>query len=93
MEFKEKVILITGASDGIGKQLAIDLSMRGAVIIASGRSPAPLEAAPTEIRRSSPKSIAIRCDIGSRAEVHQMMSRVLKKASCRLLKKIQRRGD
>ena len=79
MEFKEKVILITGASDGIGKQLAIDLSMRGAVIIASGRSPARLEAALTEIRRSSPRSIGIRCDIGSRAEVHQMISEVLAK--------------
>ncbi len=77
MEFKEKIILITGASDGIGKQLAIDLSMRGAVIIASGRSPARLEAVLTEIRRASPRSISIRCDVGSRAEVHQMIGTVL----------------
>jgi short-subunit dehydrogenase len=39
MEFKDKIILITGASDGIGKRLAIDLSVRDAVIIAIGRSP------------------------------------------------------
>jgi short-subunit dehydrogenase len=77
MEFKEKIILITGASDGIGKQLAIDLSMRGAVIIASGRSPARLEAVLTEIRRASPRSVSIRCDVGSRPEVHQMIGNVL----------------
>ena len=77
MEFKEKIVLITGASDGIGKQLAIDLSMRGAVIIASGRSPARLEAVLTEIRRASPRSVSIRCDVGSRPEVHQMIGNVL----------------
>ena len=77
MEFKGKIILITGASDGIGKQLAIDLSMRGAVIIASGRSPARLEAVLTEIRRASPRSVSIRCDVGSRAEVHQMIGKGL----------------
>ena len=77
MEFKDKIILITGASDGIGKQLAVDLSVRGAVIIACGRSPARLEAVLTEIRRPSPRSISIRCDVGSRAEVHQMIGKVL----------------
>src|SRR5918995_1242164 len=60
MEFKEKVILITGASDGIGKRLAIDLSVRGAVIIAIGRSPARLEAGLTEMRRASPRRIGMR---------------------------------
>ncbi len=77
MEFKEKIILITGASDGIGKQLAIDLAMRGAVIIACGRSAARLESVLTEIRCASPRSISIRCDVASRAEVHQMIGNVL----------------
>jgi short-subunit dehydrogenase len=77
MEFKDKIILITGASDGIGKRLAIDLSVRDAVIIAIGRSPARLETVLAEIRRASPRSISIRCDVGSRAEVHQMISKAL----------------
>jgi short-subunit dehydrogenase len=77
MEFKDKIILITGASDGIGKRLAIDLSVRDAVIIAIGRSPARLETVLAEIRRASPRSISIRCDVGSRAEAHQMISKAL----------------
>ncbi|HEX6439031.1 MAG TPA: SDR family oxidoreductase [Candidatus Binatia bacterium] len=76
MNFTDRVILITGASDGIGKRLALDLAARGAVIIASGRSPARLEEVLTELRRASPRSIAIRCDVGSRTEVQQMISQV-----------------
>ncbi|MEX0804859.1 MAG: SDR family NAD(P)-dependent oxidoreductase [Candidatus Binatia bacterium] len=39
MDFKNQIILITGASSGIGKRLAIDLAARDAVIIACARSP------------------------------------------------------
>jgi uncharacterized protein len=77
MEFKDKIILITGASDGIGNRLAIDLAMRGAVIIACGRSAARLESVLAEIRPGSPRSITIRGDVGSRAEVHQMIGTAL----------------
>lgn len=77
MNFKDKIILITGASNGIGKRLAIDLAHRGAVIVASGRSPERLEAALSEIRRASPRSIAFRCDVGARDDVHAMVGNAL----------------
>ena len=38
MEFNGQIVLITGASSGIGKQLAIDLAGRGAVVVGCGRS-------------------------------------------------------
>ncbi|MCJ8313207.1 MAG: YciK family oxidoreductase [Saccharospirillaceae bacterium] len=41
---KDQVILITGASDGIGKQLSIDFAKRGATIIMLGRTQKKLEA-------------------------------------------------
>lgn len=77
MDFKNRIVLITGASNGIGKRLALDLAARGAVIIACGRSLERLEAALAEIRRSSPGSIALRCDVGVRAEVESMIGKVL----------------
>ena len=40
----EQVILITGASDGIGKQLSIDFAKRGATVIMLGRTQKKLEA-------------------------------------------------
>ncbi|BCE00976.1 YciK family oxidoreductase [Marinicellulosiphila megalodicopiae] len=39
-----KVIVITGASDGIGKQLSIDFAKRGATVIMLGRTQKKLEA-------------------------------------------------
>jgi uncharacterized protein len=77
MDFTERVILITGASDGIGKRLALDLAARGAVIIGCGRSAERLGAVSTELQRTSPRSITIRCDVGSRDEVRAMVANVL----------------
>ncbi len=35
MQFTNQVILITGASNGIGRQLAVDLATRGAIVPAA----------------------------------------------------------
>ena len=46
---RERIILITGASDGIGKALAIECAKLGAQVILHGRSTAKLEAVYDEI--------------------------------------------
>jgi uncharacterized protein len=77
MNFTDRIILITGASDGIGKRLALDLAARGAVIIGCGRSTERLGALFAELQRISPRSITMRCDVGSRDEVRAMVAKVL----------------
>jgi uncharacterized protein len=77
MDFTERVILITGASDGIGKRLALDLAARGGVIIGCGRSVERLAAVLAELQRTSPRSTTIRCDVSSRDEVRAMVTNVL----------------
>jgi NAD(P)-dependent dehydrogenase (short-subunit alcohol dehydrogenase family) len=47
---KNKIVLITGATGGIGKQTAISLAKMGATVVISGRSKVSAEAAVTEIK-------------------------------------------
>ena len=77
MDFTDRVILITGASDGIGKRLALDLAARGAVIVGCGRSAERLQPVLAELQCISPRSIMIRCDVGSRGDVRAMVAKTL----------------
>ena len=77
MDFRDRVVFITGASNGIGKRLAIDLAARGAIVVGCGRSRERLVETLKEIRKASPKSLMIACDIGDAEQVHGMMAKVL----------------
>lgn len=46
---KDRVILVTGAGDGIGRQAAISYAAHGATVILLGRTVAKLEAVYDEI--------------------------------------------
>ncbi|MCP5056042.1 MAG: SDR family oxidoreductase [bacterium] len=50
---KDKTILITGGSSGIGRATAVDLARRGARLLVQGRTPDRCEEAMDEIRRSA----------------------------------------
>ena len=77
MTFQNRVVLITGASKGIGRCLAIDLAARGAIVVGCGRSPEPLQALAAELRRTSPLSNVIQCDVAERNQVHTMVANIL----------------
>ncbi|MSP37266.1 MAG: SDR family oxidoreductase [Deltaproteobacteria bacterium] len=76
MELRDRVVFITGASNGIGRQLAIDLAVRGAIVVGCGRVRERLVETLKEVRKVSPKSLMIACDIGDAEQVHDMMSKV-----------------
>jgi len=77
MTLQNKIVLITGASKGIGRSLAIDLAARGAVVVGCARSMEPLQALAAELRGASPLSDVIRCDVAEREQVHAMVTQVL----------------
>ena len=62
---KKKHIIITGASDGIGRALALECARRGARITASARSEDILEALVAEITSSGGKAISVPSDVTS----------------------------
>ena len=77
MQFTNQVILITGASNGIGRQLAVDLAARGAIVAGCGRSIPRLKEVLAEVRRASPRSVMIGCDVGDAEQVRGMMAKLL----------------
>lgn len=77
MNFNDQVILITGSSNGIGKRLAIDLAARGAIVAGCGRSISRLKDTLKEVRRLSPSSTMIGCDVGDSEQVRGMVEKVI----------------
>src|SRR5262245_34345111 len=75
--FTGRVILITGASNGIGKQLALDFAAHGATVVGCGRSIVRLKETLIEVRRLSSSSAMIGCDVSDAEQVHGMIAKVL----------------
>jgi len=77
MDFTNQIVCITGASNGIGKQLAIDFAKRGAVVVGCGRSIDRLKEVLKEARQTSPESLMMGCDVSDPEQVHGMIDKVL----------------
>src|SRR5215475_892068 len=73
MTFQDRVVLITGASNGIGRRLAFDLAARGAIVVGCGRSPERLRAVSAEMKSTSPRSTTIECDVAQLDQVREMV--------------------
>lgn len=68
-EFQNKVIVITGASAGIGRVTAWEFARQGAKIALIARSPEQLEATKKEVEANGGSAIIIQCDVADPAAV------------------------
>src|SRR5689334_18425379 len=59
-----RIAVVTGASSGIGRRLALDLADRGATVIGIARRPQLLQELEQELQRRSPASATSVCDVG-----------------------------
>lgn len=67
---REKVIVITGASSGNGKAMALLLASRGARLVLAARRKELLEATAREAKdRGAPETLAVPCDVTQREQV------------------------
>ncbi len=63
MKFKNQVVWITGASSGIGREMALEFARQGAIVALSARRMNELESLASAIRESGGKAHSFYCDI------------------------------
>jgi sorbitol-6-phosphate 2-dehydrogenase len=77
MRFKDKVTLITGAGQGLGKAIAERFASEGAIVIVADINEAGAKATADEIaQKYSVKSVGIRMDVTDDFEVHTAMENI-----------------
>jgi NAD(P)-dependent dehydrogenase (short-subunit alcohol dehydrogenase family) len=75
----EQVVLVTGATDGIGKGTARELARRGAMVLLHGRNPGKLDAVREEITfaTGSGRLQTFVADFSSLAEVRRLANQII----------------
>jgi 3-oxoacyl-[acyl-carrier protein] reductase len=72
-----KVSLVTGASRGIGRAIALELAGQGASVYVGARDEARLGEVVSEIRGSGGTAVALRLDVGDRSSVEGAVATIL----------------
>lgn len=73
MNFKDKTVVITGASSGIGKALAYEFSSKGANVVLGARNADSLKAITDDITAKGGKAVATATDVTSEQECKQLI--------------------
>lgn len=78
-EYKNRTYLITGSTDGIGKQTALEIAMKGGRVLIHGRNEDRLKAAAQEITsKSGNKNISTcRADLSDMCDVARFADQIL----------------
>lgn len=76
-EFVDKVVLITGAGRGVGREIALAFSSLGAVVAANDINPINLDATVSQILEAGGNARAYVFDIAKRMPIEAMVAQVL----------------
>ena len=82
MDLKDRVIIVTGASRGIGKGLAIGLAAQGAAVVCAARSvgptaenlPGTIHETVDAIETAGGRALAVQCDIGNADDIERLIA-------------------
>ena len=77
--FKDKVVVVTGASSGIGKATALAFAHESAKTVLISRSKGNLESVADEIRGFNENVLMVPTDVSSKDEVDMMVEKVVSK--------------
>jgi short-subunit dehydrogenase len=69
LRLKDAVVVVTGASAGIGEATALAFARRGSKVVVAARRKERLDALVDRIRREGGVAMAVRCDVGEPAHL------------------------
>lgn len=77
-EFKDKVVIVTGAATGIGRETALAFAEEGAkVVVVTGRNVAGGEATVKAIRDAGGEASFVQCDVSKEEQVRAMVEKTV----------------
>jgi NAD(P)-dependent dehydrogenase (short-subunit alcohol dehydrogenase family) len=76
---REQVLVVTGASSGLGRAIARDAGRRGANVVVTARNEEALENCAAEIERAGSEAIAVPADCSRQEEVEQVVARAVER--------------
>lgn len=79
MDYQNKIIVITGASSGIGEATAIEFAKKGSSIVLISRNLAKLQEVEKKLSKFNSKILVISCDVSNKSDVERMSKLVLEK--------------
>jgi len=79
MDYQNKIIVITGASSGIGEATAIEFAKKGANIVLVARQKEKLLDVEKKLSKFNISTLVIPCDVSKKSDVEQMRNSVIEK--------------
>ncbi|MFO1501950.1 MAG: SDR family oxidoreductase [Verrucomicrobiota bacterium] len=73
----QQILVITGASSGIGLATATLAAKRGAKVVLAARSQKAIESIAAKINADGGQALAVACDVASRTQVEQLLQTAL----------------
>ncbi|WP_029007031.1 SDR family oxidoreductase [Azospirillum halopraeferens] len=77
MRALDKVVVVTGASSGIGRATAIDFARRGAAVVLSARSDEALHEVARECLDAGGRAMVVPADVTDQAQIHHLARRAI----------------
>jgi len=77
MQFKDKVVIVTGASSGIGREVALAFSRKGARVVVNGRDRDRIDAVVTEIRANGNVAVGVPANVSKKNDAAGLVESAL----------------